>query len=80
MLLLIALGALMGLTWPYWLGLVVVAGLLVWEHRLVKPDDLSRIDLAFFQHQQLHQYHLVCLDPGSFVPRIVLWRYVSCED
>ena len=25
-----------------------VAGLLVWEHRLVKADDLSRIDAAFF--------------------------------
>ncbi len=47
-LLLGVLGLLMGLTWPYWVGLAVVAGLLVWEHRLVRPDDLSRIDLAFF--------------------------------
>jgi 4-hydroxybenzoate polyprenyltransferase len=25
-----------------------VAGLLRWEHRLVKADDLSRVDAAFF--------------------------------
>ncbi len=29
-------------------GVAVVAGLLVWEHRLVRADDLSRIDAAFF--------------------------------
>jgi 4-hydroxybenzoate polyprenyltransferase len=29
-------------------GVAVVAGLLVWEHRLVRADDLSRVDAAFF--------------------------------
>jgi 4-hydroxybenzoate polyprenyltransferase len=29
-------------------GIAVVAGLLIYEHRLVKPDDLSRVDAAFF--------------------------------
>ena len=32
----------------YWLGLAVVALILYGEHRLVKPDDLSRINRAFF--------------------------------
>jgi 4-hydroxybenzoate polyprenyltransferase len=27
---------------------LVVAGLLVYEHSLVSPDDLSRLDVAFF--------------------------------
>ena len=27
---------------------VAVAGLLVYEHSLVKPNDLSRVDAAFF--------------------------------
>jgi len=31
-----------------WMGIAAVAGLLLWEHRLVKADDLSRIDAAFF--------------------------------
>ncbi len=29
-------------------GVGVVAALLVWEHRLVHADDLSRVDAAFF--------------------------------
>ena len=29
-------------------GIAAVAALLLWEHRLVKADDLSRIDAAFF--------------------------------
>ena len=31
-----------------WLGIAAVALLLLYEHRLVKADDLSRIDAAFF--------------------------------
>ena len=42
------LGALMGLGLPYWAGVLVVAGLLVYEHSLVSPTDLSRLDVAFF--------------------------------
>ncbi len=42
------LGWMMGLGWLYWLGVAVVAGLLVYEHSLVSPDDLSRLDVAFF--------------------------------
>jgi 4-hydroxybenzoate polyprenyltransferase len=32
----------------YFAGLLVAAGLLVYEHRLVRPGDLSRLDAAFF--------------------------------
>jgi len=32
----------------YFAGLVVAAGILAWEHQLVKPGDLSRLDAAFF--------------------------------
>jgi 4-hydroxybenzoate polyprenyltransferase len=32
----------------YWLGVVVVAVLLVYEHSIVRPDDLRRLDAAFF--------------------------------
>jgi 4-hydroxybenzoate polyprenyltransferase len=31
-----------------WAGVTVVALLLLWEHRLVRADDLSRVDAAFF--------------------------------
>jgi 4-hydroxybenzoate polyprenyltransferase len=43
-----AVGGVMGLGWVYWLGLVAVAGLLIYEHSLVSPTDLSRVNLAFF--------------------------------
>jgi 4-hydroxybenzoate polyprenyltransferase len=46
--LLVSLGWIMGLGWPYWVGLVIVIILLIWEHSLVHPDDLSKIDIAFF--------------------------------
>ena len=32
----------------YWLGVAAVAGLLVYEHSLVRPGDLRRLDAAFF--------------------------------
>ncbi len=31
-----------------WAGVVFVAAMLVWEHRMVKADDLSKLDAAFF--------------------------------
>ncbi|MGH7782706.1 MAG: 4-hydroxybenzoate octaprenyltransferase, partial [Candidatus Binatia bacterium] len=34
--------------WLYWVGFVAVAGILAWEHRIVTPSDLSRINRAFF--------------------------------
>ncbi|HYZ18128.1 MAG TPA: UbiA-like polyprenyltransferase [Gaiellaceae bacterium] len=32
----------------YWLGVSVVAGLLLYEHSLIRPGDLRRLDTAFF--------------------------------
>ncbi len=32
----------------YWAGAAVFSGLLVYQHSLVRPDDLSRVNLAFF--------------------------------
>lgn len=46
LLLLLLIGT--GLGWIYFVGVLVVAGLLGYEHLLVKPDDLSRLDAAFF--------------------------------
>ncbi len=33
---------------PYLIGLTIVVALLVWEHAMVTPDDLSRLNVAFF--------------------------------
>ena len=32
----------------YWLGVLVVGALLAYEHAIVRPDDLRRLDAAFF--------------------------------
>jgi len=34
-------------SWVYWLGVLVFCGMLVYQHRLVKPNDLSKVNLAF---------------------------------
>ena len=43
----------LGLVYPlgivYFAGVAAVAALLVYEHALVRPDDLSRVNVAFFQ-------------------------------
>jgi 4-hydroxybenzoate polyprenyltransferase len=36
------------LPWPAWAGIVVVAALLAYEHSLVSPNDLTRMNAAFF--------------------------------
>jgi 4-hydroxybenzoate polyprenyltransferase len=46
--LLVWLAASFALPWPAWLGITVVAALLAYEHSLVKANDLSRLDAAFF--------------------------------
>jgi 4-hydroxybenzoate polyprenyltransferase len=36
------------LAWPAWAGIAVVAALLAYEHSLVRPNDLSKMNAAFF--------------------------------
>ena len=35
-------------SWLYGIGIAAVAVLLVYEHRLVSPDNLEKVNLAFF--------------------------------
>jgi 4-hydroxybenzoate polyprenyltransferase len=46
--LLLATGTLARSGWLVYAGIAIVSGILVWEHRIVKPDDLSRVNVAFF--------------------------------
>lgn len=43
-----AFGYVAGFGLWYYLGVGVAAGILAWEHQLVRPGDLSRLDAAFF--------------------------------
>ncbi len=37
-----------GLEWWWWLGVLLTGAVLVYEHRIVRPDDLTRVNRAFF--------------------------------
>jgi 4-hydroxybenzoate polyprenyltransferase len=41
-------GVLVHLGWPWWVGLALTAGAFAYEHAVVRPDDLSRVNRAFF--------------------------------
>ncbi|HUK12339.1 MAG TPA: UbiA-like polyprenyltransferase [Thermoanaerobaculaceae bacterium] len=43
-----AFAALVGAGWGLWLGVVAACVLLVWQHSLVAPGKLERLDTAFF--------------------------------
>ena len=49
----LSVGLAANLAWPYF-GLCCLTGLLLlWEHRLVSPEDMSKLDLAFFKANSL---------------------------
>src|SRR4051794_4602562 len=41
-------GAAAGLGWLWWTGVVLTGGVLVYEHSIVRANDLSRVNRAFF--------------------------------
>ncbi len=47
-LLLTVTGIIFDLGFPYFTGVIICGILLIYEHALVRPDDLSNLDIAFF--------------------------------
>ncbi len=43
-----ALPWVVALGWPWWIGVAAMSTVLCWEHAIVTPGDLSRVDKAFF--------------------------------
>ena len=43
----VAAGKLGGFGWLYWLGVLLFMGMLVYQHSIVKPTDLRRVNIAF---------------------------------
>lgn len=43
----VAAGVMGSFGWFYWIGIGVFIGMLVYQHSIVKPDDLRRVNLAF---------------------------------
>jgi 4-hydroxybenzoate polyprenyltransferase len=44
----VGIGILAGFGTFYWIGSMIFAGLLAYQHMIVKPEDMSRLNLAFF--------------------------------
>ena len=65
---LVAFGAGAGLGAAYYAGVVIGAAVIAYEHRLVKPGDLSRLDAAFFSANGLVS---IVVFLGALVDRIV---------
>jgi len=54
----------------YWVGWLIIAGILGWEHRLVRADDLSRVGVAFFRLNGLISViYLATILAAAFFPR-----------
>jgi 4-hydroxybenzoate polyprenyltransferase len=45
---LLAVGQAAGLGWIYFGGLALVVAILIWEHAILRPSDLSSLNVAFF--------------------------------
>jgi 4-hydroxybenzoate polyprenyltransferase len=58
---LLAVGLCSSLGFIYWGGVFVVAGILVYEHLLLKPDDLSKLDAAFFNMNGILSISTFCV-------------------
>ncbi len=43
----IAAGFLAGYGWLYWIGVAIFTGMLFYQHSIVKPDDLRKVNIAF---------------------------------
>jgi 4-hydroxybenzoate polyprenyltransferase len=43
----LAVGTVAGMRWIYFAGVGAIMLLLVWEHQLVRPDDLTKVNTAF---------------------------------
>ena len=63
------------LGWIYWAGIAAVAVLLVYEHSLVRPDDLSRVNLAFFRVNAVISLGLFAV--GYSGPAVGSWVILS---
>lgn len=40
-------GVLADFGWLYWVGVAIFSGMLIYQHSIVKPDDLKKVNLAF---------------------------------
>ncbi len=57
LLLLLFSGLLFKLGIFYWLGMLIVAGMFIYEHSLVREDDLEQTRYSIFQYEWIYKHH-----------------------
>ena len=67
--LIILFGIMIKGTMLYWLGAIVFLCLLVYQHYLVKPNDLSKVNLAFFTTNGIASVVFACFAIGELILR-----------
>ena len=58
---LVRIGPDLSLGWLYWLTVAGIGGLLIYQHSLVRPDDLTRVNIAFFNVNAILSFGLFVL-------------------
>ena len=43
----VAAGILGAFGWLYWIGVILFTGMLIYQHSIVRPDDIKKVNLAF---------------------------------
>lgn len=49
----IAVGVILGLSWPYFTGVLLAAGVLIYQHTIVSPNNLSAVSQKYFMRNGL---------------------------
>ncbi|MEL6674739.1 MAG: UbiA-like polyprenyltransferase [Bacteroidota bacterium] len=62
-------GVLIQASWIYWIGAICFLVLLGYQHFLVKPHDLSRVNLAFFTTNGIASVIFACFGIGELLLR-----------
>jgi 4-hydroxybenzoate polyprenyltransferase len=63
----------------FWFGLLIVAGAFLYEHSIVRPHDLSRLNRAFFSVNGFIGIALfVCALLDLLVRGLTVWRHAEC--
>ena len=61
-------GYLVGAGWPYYVGVAIAAALLFYENAIISPEDMSRVNAAFFN---VNGFVAVVVLAGAIADRLV---------
>lgn len=66
---LLLVGIMLELSWPYFVGVILAAALLVYRHSLISPSDLSRMGVAFMR---INAYVSITIMVGTLISMFLI--------